>query len=191
MKVLWAPWRMEYVGAPKTKGCILCHAYTAHTDRQGWIIHRLSQAFLILNTYPYNPGHMMVATSRHVARFDDLEAAERLDVMEGIALGTRTLEHSMRPDGFNIGANLGRVAGAGVEDHLHVHLIPRWTGDTNFMPVLADVKVIPEHLEATYEKLRTAVRDLVGGLPGHDEHGRPPGKQPGVSTGGPQEGSRR
>jgi len=191
MKVIWAPWRMEYVGAPKTKGCFFCHAQQAQTDRQGWIIHRLSRTFMILNTYPYNPGHLMVAPSRHVARFDELEDQERLDVLEGIALGTRVLQHALRPDGFNVGANLGRVAGAGVEDHLHVHVVPRWAGDTNFMPVLADVKVIPEHLEATYEKLRAAVRDLVGGFPGQDEHGRSAAKRPGVNTGGPQEGSRR
>ncbi len=157
MNVLWAPWRVGYVMGPKDEGCFLCEAPAAGDDRARLILHRSRRVYVILNSFPYNSGHLMVAPLRHVARPEDLDPDERLDLMDTLALVTRVLETALHPEGFNVGLNLGRAAGAGIEEHLHVHVVPRWVGDTNFMPVLADVKVVPEHLAATYERLREAL----------------------------------
>jgi ATP adenylyltransferase len=154
MDVLWAPWRMAYVsGQSPPAGCFLCAAAAAD-DADRFVAARGSSAFLVLNAFPYAPGHLMVAPYRHVASPEELDEAESLDVMRLTSRALAALRAVYRPDGFNLGANLGRVAGAGVEGHLHLHLVPRWAGDTNFMPIVGAVKVLPETLDETLRRLR-------------------------------------
>ncbi|MGZ4481432.1 MAG: HIT family protein [Gaiellales bacterium] len=154
---LWAPWRLEYVeSAGGQSGCIFCAKQAAGDDDASLIVHRGTAAFVLLNLYPYTNGHLMVAPYRHVAEPADLGSAERAEMWELLARGIEALRQAMSPHGFNTGFNLGRVAGAGVEGHIHLHLVPRWNGDTNFMPVLADVRVMPEHLQRTLARLRAA-----------------------------------
>jgi ATP adenylyltransferase len=155
---LWAPWRLEYVAAAggDSTECIFCAKQAAGDDDASLIVHRGGACFVLLNLYPYSNGHLMVAPYRHIARPAELDAAERAELWELMTAGIAALEQSMAPHGFNAGLNLGRVAGAGIEDHLHLHVVPRWNGDTNFMPVLADVKVMPEHLQRTLERVRAA-----------------------------------
>jgi ATP adenylyltransferase len=157
---LWAPWRLAYVAGPKTEGCIFCDALSAGNDRAALVLHRTAEGFLILNLFPYNSGHLMVVPTRHVARLDALSSEEAEALMRLTALSVRVIERAAGAQGFNIGMNLGRAAGAGVEDHLHIHVVPRWVGDTNFMPVLGDTKVLPEHLEQTYDRLAAALAQL-------------------------------
>jgi ATP adenylyltransferase len=153
---LWAPWRLEYVtGGGGEDGCIFCAKADAE-DVEGLVVHRGERAFVVMNLYPYSNGHLMVAPYRHVARPGDLDPAERAEVWALLDRAIGVLTAVMAPHGFNAGLNLGRVAGAGVEDHLHLHVVPRWNGDTNFMPVLADVKVMPEHLQRTAARVRAA-----------------------------------
>jgi ATP adenylyltransferase len=153
---LWAPWRLEYVGqADEQEGCIFCRAAEA-PDQEALVVHRGAQAFVLLNKFPYASGHVMVAPYRHVGDFSELEDAEALEIHRLAAQGMGALAEVYGPQGYNVGWNLGRIAGAGVTDHVHLHLVPRWAGDTNFMPVLADVKVIPEHLAETRRKLAEA-----------------------------------
>jgi ATP adenylyltransferase len=156
VKQLWAPWRLEYIeSADEQEGCVFCRAPDGD-DEKSLVVHRGKRAFVVLNKYPYASGHLMVAPNRHEAEFGDLEANEALEVHQLAAAGLAALAETMRPQGFNVGWNLGRIAGAGVVDHVHLHVVPRWAGDTNFMPVLADVKVLPEALEATRRKLADA-----------------------------------
>jgi len=153
---LWAPWRLEYVaGAGDAGGCIFCDK-PALSDDDALILHRGKHAFAVLNLYPYANGHLMVAPYRHVATPGELDAEERAELWELMAGSTAALDRAMAPHGYNAGLNLGRVAGAGVEGHIHMHVVPRWNGDTNFMPVLADVRVMPEHLSRTLERVRDA-----------------------------------
>ena len=153
MKRLWAPWRLEYIQrADEQDGCVFCRAAQGD-DADGLVVSRGQQAFVLLNRYPYAAGHLMVAPYRHESEFGDLSADEATEIHRLAAAGLGALAQSMRPQGFNLGWNLGRIAGAGVVDHVHLHVVPRWAGDTNFMPVLADVKVIAETLEDTREKL--------------------------------------
>ena len=160
MKQLWAPWRLQYIRGPKPAGCIFCEAAARRDDDRTLIVHRGRQTFVILNAYPYNPGHVMVVPYRHQRRLGDLIDAELLELMRNTELSTRAQEHAFHPEGFNVGMNLGRAAGAGIEDHLHIHVVPRWVGDTNYMPVLDDVKVISEHLASTYQRLAEAFAAL-------------------------------
>ena len=147
---------MEYVqGADEDVGCVLCRAAAAD-DEAGLVVRRGDHAFVVLNKYPYAPGHLMVAPFRHEGEFGALSADEALEIHRLAALGLGALADSMGPQGFNLGWNLGRIAGAGVVDHVHLHVVPRWAGDTNFMPVLADVKVLPEALAETRRKLAEA-----------------------------------
>jgi ATP adenylyltransferase len=156
---LWAPWRLEYVqSGADAGGCVFCDA-AAGDDSAGLIVHRGERAYVLMNLYPYSNGHLMVAPYRHVPAPGDLDADERAEVWSLLDRGVRALTAAMSPHGFNAGINLGRVAGAGVEGHLHLHVVPRWNGDTNFMPVLADVKVMPEHVSRTAAKLRDAWPD--------------------------------
>jgi ATP adenylyltransferase len=153
---LWAPWRLEYVGsADEQEGCIFCTALAAG-EEEGLVVQRAEHAFVVLNRFPYASGHFMVAPLRHVGELGDLEDAEVLEVHRLASQGLGALAETYRPQGFNLGWNLGRIAGAGVTDHVHLHVVPRWAGDTNFMPVLADVKVLPEHLSETRAKLAEA-----------------------------------
>jgi len=149
--------------ASKSKGCIFCEKPAQGRDEENLIVWRGETCFVILNRFPYNNGHFMVAPYRHVARLDELTGEETLELWRLVSVGISVIEGTMNPDGFNVGINLGRAAGAGVEDHIHVHVVPRWEGDTNFMPVLADTKVIPEHLAATWRRLREGFEKILGG----------------------------
>ena len=155
---LWAPWRLEYVtaAAGDSNECIFCAMQAAGDDDASLIVHRGATCFVVLNLFPYSNGHLMVAPYRHGSAFDDLDAAETLEVQRLAVEAVEALRAVFAPEGFNVGWNVGRVAGAGIVDHGHVHVVPRWNGDTNFMPVLADVKVIPEHLLETRRKLAAA-----------------------------------
>ena len=155
MERLWAPWRMAYISQGERGGCIFCDK-PGESEEAAMIVARGAHAFLMMNAYPYNNGHLLVAPYSHVAELMLLSPEERLEVMDFVSLGVDLLADVCSPDGYNIGANLGRVAGAGVADHVHFHIVPRWNGDTNFMPVIADVKVIPEALEAVRGKLQAA-----------------------------------
>jgi len=154
MERLWAPWRMQYINAQPEQGCIFCVKPREDRDAENLILHRGKGAFIILNAFPYNNGHLLIAPYRHVADLSALTEEEQGDILRLTALGCEALKSAVRPHGFNIGLNLGQVAGAGIADHLHVHIVPRWNGDTNFMPVLADVKVLPEALASTYSALK-------------------------------------
>jgi ATP adenylyltransferase len=152
-KPLWAPWRLEYIQqADEQEGCIFCNAAEGE-DAAGLVVHRGREAFVLLNKFPYASGHLMVAPYRHVGEFSELGDDEALEIHRLGGQGMGALAQVYGPQGFNLGWNLGRIAGAGVTDHVHLHLVPRWAGDTNFMPVLADVKVLPEHLAETQRKL--------------------------------------
>jgi ATP adenylyltransferase len=153
---LWAPWRLEYIErADEQEGCVFCRA-REDADDESLVVRRGERALVVLNRYPYASGHLMVAPNRHEGEFGDLDPDEVLEIHRLAASGLGALSESMRPQGFNLGWNLGRVAGAGVVDHVHLHVVPRWAGDTNFMPVLADVKVLPEALQDTRRKLADA-----------------------------------
>ncbi|MGC1194657.1 MAG: HIT domain-containing protein [Candidatus Dormiibacterota bacterium] len=162
MEILWAPWRMAYIERDQPDGgvesCIFCDAARLDGDRQDLLIHRGDLAICMLNRFPYNPGHLMVAPHRHGGDLVELGPPELVAVMEELKLATHVLRQELNCEGLNGGWNQGRAAGAGIDAHLHFHLVPRWNGDTNFMPILADVKVVPEHLEATAAKLREAFR---------------------------------
>ncbi len=154
MQHLWAPWRMEYVGVgDEQPGCLFCRTYEAGDDRARLVLWRGPIALVMLNKYPYASGHVMIAPRAHTADPAALGPEEAQEIMRLVGVSTRVLADAMAPQGYNVGMNLGRVAGAGVEHHLHMHVVPRWNGDTNFMPVLGDVKVLPEHLLATHAKL--------------------------------------
>ncbi len=158
MERLWAPWRMSYVGAAdRTDGCLFCEALASSDDRKVLVLLRRPLAFLILNAFPYASGHLMAALTRHVGTLGEATAAELGEAVALVQRSIRALDHVYSPDGYNVGINQGRVAGAGVEGHLHIHVVPRWNGDTNFMPVLGEVRVLPESLEATYDRLVTAL----------------------------------
>ncbi len=154
MERLWAPWRLEYIVGAKTEGCIFCVFPQQNDDAKNHILRRGKQAFVIMNAFPYSNGHLLIAPYRHIACLTDLTDDENLEMMQLAQLSCNALTEVCRPDGFNLGMNLGTAAGAGIADHLHMHIVPRWTGDTNFMPVFADVKVIPEALQTTYDKLK-------------------------------------
>jgi ATP adenylyltransferase len=160
MERLWAPWRLQYVAKEKVPGCIFCDKPKAGDDRANYIVHRGTLAYVILNAFPYNNGHIMVAPYAHIADFEELPPAVLHEMMDLAQLGTRALKDSFSPDGLNLGFNVGAAAGAGIKDHLHLHLVPRWVGDTNFMPVIGDVRVIPESLAQTYDKLSEAFKKL-------------------------------
>ena len=154
---LWAPWRMPYIKtADQPQGCLFCRVERARDDRRNLVVHRAADVLVMLNRYPYNPGHLMVASRRHVASLADLAPAERQALVEAVVLAERALAAEYQPHAMNLGANLGRVAGAGFPGHLHFHVVPRWNGDTNFMPVVAETKVLPESLTRTWSRLRRA-----------------------------------
>ncbi len=157
MERLWAPWRLEYVqNADKQDGCFFCAAAAADDDAGHLVVHRGERAFVLLNKFPYASGHLLVAPYRHGVNFGDLDEAEALEIHRLGTQGLDALTSMYGPEGFNLGWNIGRIAGAGIPDHGHLHVVPRWAGDTNFMPVLADVRVIPEHLLTTRERLAAA-----------------------------------
>lgn len=160
MERLWAPWRLEYIAAERSDGCIFCDFPGQNEDEKLKILLRGKHAFVIMNTFPYSNGHLLVTPYRHLSDITELTDEENLEMMSLTQICCKALRQVCRPDGFNIGMNLGAAAGAGIADHLHLHIVPRWIGDTNFMPVLGDAKVIPEALETTYAKLKEAFERL-------------------------------
>jgi ATP adenylyltransferase len=154
MKVLWAPWRMGYILAEnKADGCIFCPGTDRSADEDRLILHVGPRTMVVMNRFPYNNGHLLVAPVRHVSSLERLNQDETLGLLLMVRKSVEILKQIMKPDGFNVGLNLGHVAGAGMENHMHFHVVPRWKGDTNFMTVIEDVRVIPEHIKATYAKL--------------------------------------
>ena len=157
MKHLWSPWRLAYLEAPKAQGCVFCDAVHSEDDRENLVLLRSERAFLILNRFPYNNGHCLVVPYSHVPSLEDLDAPTLTDMMLLLNRGMGALRASMAPDGFNIGANLGQVAGAGIQEHVHIHVVPRWLGDTNFMPIVGDLRVVPETWLQTYDRLQATL----------------------------------
>jgi len=163
MDVLWAPWRMkyiEYARVEKSSGCFLCEAAKSDNLEEKLVVHKTESVIVIMNNYPYNTGHLLIAPARHVANFAQLSDSELLEMAVTLRNSLEWLRKALSPDGFNIGVNIGKVAGAGLEDHLHIHVVPRWIGDTNFMPIVANTKVIPEALADTYRKIVAAKNEL-------------------------------
>ena len=152
-EVMWAPWRMAYILSDKEAGCIFCDKPCQPHDAENYLLWRGSTAFVMLNRYPYNNGHLMVVPYRHVASLTDLTAVQRSDLFEVTATCEAVLRQALHPQGINIGLNLGSAAGAGIAEHLHIHLVPRWAGDTNYMTVVGELRVIPQTLEQTYALL--------------------------------------
>lgn len=159
-EVLFAPWRYEYLVAEKPDGCIFCEAAASTNDGESLVVFRGRRVFVLLNRYPYTNGHLMVAPYEHRGRLSDSEPATLSELIETVARAERILSEEYRTNGINIGVNLGSAAGAGVSDHYHVHVVPRWKGDTNFMTVAGGVRVVPEELSVT---LRRLVPLFVGG----------------------------
>ena len=152
MENLWAPWRSEYIlSNDKSKECIFCHAVQDDNDEKNLLVYRGKSCFCILNKYPYSGGHLMVSPNKHVIDILDLTPDEMVELMTITGKAQLVLKNEMHPDGFNIGANLGKAAGAGVEGHFHLHVVPRWVGDTNFMPIMSDTKVISQPLSDVYK----------------------------------------
>lgn len=164
MKRMWAPWRMGYILGDKPDNCVFCEKLAAHDDAANYIVYRGTESALMLNLYPYINGHLLVVPYVHVGDLLEMDNETVVDMMRLTQKGVQLLRASANPHGFNIGMNLGEAAGAGIKEHLHIHIVPRWENDTNFMPVLGDVRVIPESLENTYEKLLAALRGADGGL---------------------------
>ena len=154
MKPMWAPWRIDYILADKEPGCIFCDKVKDDRDRENGILLRGREAFVMLNAYPYNPAHVMVSPYAHVDTLEQVGPTALHELIDLTRLSEVAIRWAVRPDGFNVGINVGRAAGAGIEEHLHVHVLPRWGGDVNFMPAVAGVHVIPEALLVTYDKLK-------------------------------------
>lgn len=174
MKQLWSPWRSQYIHSLSTEqsdgGCFLCHAVQSPPadDAANYVVFRNTLCFVIMNRYPYNSGHLLVAPYRHIGDLTAHDRAESHALIETVQLAIEVLRQTHTPHGFNVGTNLGRTAGAGLPDHVHVHIVPRWNGDTNFMPILAEVKVISEFLVEEQRKLSEAFRHAVSQRPTRD-----------------------
>lgn len=154
MDKLWSPWRMEYILSEKAGVCILCQKPAQNDDAANYILYRGDKNYIILNKYPYNTGHLMIVPYRHLASPEELTDGERHEHLDMVSRAIAVLRRELSPQGFNTGMNIGKVAGAGIADHIHTHIVPRWQGDTNFMPVIADTRVVPEALAETYRKLK-------------------------------------
>ena len=154
MEKLWAPWRMDYILQEKPQGCIFCDKPGQDQDRENLILFRGSFCFVIMNFYPYNNGHLLIVPFRHTADLAGLTSGEQTEMMTLLGRSTQVLQDGMKPNGFNIGMNLGRIAGAGIDDHLHFHIVPRWEGDTNFMPVTGHTKVLSQGLYESWDLLK-------------------------------------
>ncbi len=161
MKHLWSPWRMEYIeGHTSEAGCMFCACLAAPDGLDNLILHRTPQAFVMLNRYPYTNGHAMVVPIAHQPTIESLDDATQLNLMQLASRLMRVLRRTYAAEAFNLGANIGRAAGAGIEAHVHLHVLPRWAGDTNFMATTAETRVIPESLETTYQRMRAAWHEL-------------------------------
>ena len=154
MERLWSPWRMEYIVSRKGEGCIFCDKIADNDDQTNYILHRGEKCYVMLNLYPYNNGHLLVSPYRHVPSPEQLEGDELGEMMLMVNRSLEALRQAMYPDGFNIGINIGKAAGAGIEGHVHIHIVPRWQGDTNYIPVLADLRIIPQAFSDTYQMLQ-------------------------------------
>lgn len=153
MDNIWAPWRIEYILGKKPEGCLFCNKAQEKEDEQNFILLRNPFNYIIMNIYPYNPGHLMIVPYLHTPTLENLSDEVSLDFMKTTQKALSVLRESLNPNGFNLGLNLTKSGGAGIEEHVHLHIVPRWTGDTSFITVLSDVRVLPEHLNATYKKL--------------------------------------
>jgi ATP adenylyltransferase len=162
MKTLWTPWRIEHVlgNAPKPDGCLFEPEGECNTSKKLLLLYRDHHSLVLLNRFPYTNGHLLVAPARHLTCITHLSHAENCALMETVKAATAILKDHLKPDGFNIGCNIGATAGAGIADHLHFHIVPRWTGDHNFISVIADIRTIPEHIDATFDKLLPDFLDL-------------------------------
>ena len=160
MDRLWAPWREKFILCEKEPGCFLCRTSREKQDRRNLILYRGEKCFVILNRYPYNNGHVMIAPYRHVGKLEKLKPDELTELMTISQLCVRAFKSGLRPQGINLGMNLGKVSGAGVADHIHLHLVPRWQGDTNFMPIFAQTKVVSVGLADTYRLLKKEFKSL-------------------------------
>jgi len=162
MKHLWAPWRIDYITSPKIEGCFLCRYFAETRDQDNLILARGPTCAVVMNRYPYTGGHLMVCPYRHISTPTEMNEAEMLEMMRWMVTCTEILKQHLRPEGFNIGINLGDAGGAGLKDHLHLHIVPRWIGDTNFVSAIGDVRVVPQALEALYMELRPAFDGATG-----------------------------
>lgn len=159
MKRLWTPWRMEYILSDKSDhetGCLFCTKARQRNDRENLILYRGTRTYTILNLYPYNNGHLLVVPYQHTRNVDELDDETLADIMLEVKRAVRALQKAMSPDGYNMGINIGRSAGAGVDNHVHMHVVPRWVGDSNFMPVVGETRLIPEDPQTTYDRLLEA-----------------------------------
>jgi ATP adenylyltransferase len=177
MKKLWAPWRMKYIKGidKKDEGCIFCTKPQQADDKSNLILHRGLQSFIIINAFPYSNGHLLIVPFLHTSELDMLGETVSAELWRHVVLCKNVLKKAYNPDGFNIGMNIGRPAGAGIDQHLHIHIVPRWNGDTNFMPVLDETRVISEGLGDTYDSLLPFFKELSKGPPGISSTA-PPGK---------------
>jgi ATP adenylyltransferase len=151
---LWAPWRIEYIRGEKPQGCIFCDKPKENKDAENYILYRGKKNFVILNAYPYNPGHLMVVPFRHIGKLEDMTPEERNEHYQIVSRAVAVLRKETKTDNFNVGMNLGRVSGAGIDDHIHTHIVPRWNGDNNFMPVISDTRVMSDSMAGVYNQLK-------------------------------------
>ncbi len=159
MERLWAPWRMDYIKqVHKEKGCFICQALKSKKDRNHLLLARYPKTVVIMNRYPYNTGHLLIAPKRHEGKLEAIQPGEFLECCQMLQKMKRVLDRVLKPNGFNIGTNLGRIAGAGLPGHFHIHLVPRWNGDTNYMPIIAGTKVISQALTTLYDQLKSKLR---------------------------------
>ncbi|MCP4603603.1 MAG: HIT domain-containing protein [Proteobacteria bacterium] len=161
-ETLWAPWRMDYILGPKSDKCVFCTALSEGEKNfaDNFILHSAEHAFVIMNRFPYSHAHIMILPNRHIANLDDLSLEESRSLFDLVVKSQSILKKAFNPQGLNVGINLGVAAGAGIKDHLHVHIVPRWNGDTNFMPLLADARIMPEHMSETYRGLYPLFDDI-------------------------------
>jgi len=159
MKQIWAPWRSVYIGGDHGDKCIFCQILDSSQDEENLVLMRDEKTFVVMNRYPYTNGHLMVVPKRHVGEIEDLTGEEMTELFKNAQKMVKVLR-AFKPEGFNIGVNIGKIAGAGVPGHFHVHVVPRWGGDTNFMPVFGDVRVISESLEVTFKKLKDSLAEM-------------------------------
>lgn len=153
---MWAPWRLDYIRGPKSDSCIFCEAVESGDDRKQYVVHRGERCFVLLNAYPYNNGHVMVAPYKHCPSIEELDAAELTELMVLAQQSIAAIREVYGADGFNLGINQGAIAGAGIEEHMHLHVVPRWSADTNFMPVIGHTRVLPQALDQSWEELTRA-----------------------------------
>ncbi|NPA54532.1 MAG: HIT domain-containing protein [Aquificae bacterium] len=164
MERLYSPWRSQYIEEfDKQEGCFLCNAYKSQDDEKNLVLYRGKKCFIIMNLYPYNAGHVMVCPNNHVGDFTSLDEETLCELSKLTQLSIKAIKEALKPDGFNLGFNLGRAAGAGLEEHIHNHVVPRWIGDTNFMPVIGEVKVISQDLKEIYKKIKAALKKIEKG----------------------------